>query len=378
MSAIYEVQLRLDGEYIGNVRRLAQNLVWTRKRTRKGVDSITFSLNDKLFAEWLEERTQRTIDQVLRPYALDCRIVRNGEPMVGGYLATKPGYSPNGTSATLNLTFDGYFNLLGGVYIEPTAARTARMDVFITDYINLAETRSTAAGKGFGFTEGEIERLPNITHTFDSYKSVKEFISDRCDNTSGAGQFDLYFHEDRSFDIVSDARFGVVRDYKIQYPTKQSGVSATSISAGEVGGFASRVIGVGEGVTSAEGENSTAITSVATDNSAVATYGYCERLLNESSISQQATLDAKVEAEMKKAVNPDWQPQLALTGVQIAPSPQREGMNIWVGDTVEVKNEMDLLGATSGVFRVMELSVAVSATSAETITPTLERVKDGQ
>lgn len=377
MNVVYEVELRLDGEFVGNVRQLAQSLVWTRKRTRKGVDSISFSLNDKLFAEWLAERTQKTIDEVLRPYALDCRIVRNGEAMVGGYLATKPGYSPNGTSATLNLNFDGYLNLLAGVYIAPTATQTARMDVLVSNYIQMAETRSTAAGKAFGFVAGSVENLPQITHTFDSYKSVKEFISDRCDNTSGAGQFDVYFHENRVYDIVSDKEFGVVRDYKIQYPTRQSGVSAMSISAGEVSGFASRVIGVGEGVTSADSENSTALISEITDNSAVATYGYCERLLNESSISQQATLNAKVEAEMKKAVNPDWQPQLALTGVQITPSPKHEGTNIWVGDTVEVKNDMDLLGATSGIFRVMELSVAVSATNAETITPVLERAKNG-
>lgn len=110
MAVEYEVMLILNGQTIGNVRRLAQGLSWARKRTQRGADSISFSLNDRKFLEWLDGRTQKSVDEVLHPYALECIIYRNGEAMVGGYLATKPGYSPNGTSATLALNFEGYLN----------------------------------------------------------------------------------------------------------------------------------------------------------------------------------------------------------------------------------------------------------------------------
>lgn len=75
-GANYELQLRIDGTLIGNVRDLAQNLTWVRRRTKVGVDEIDFTLNDVKFAEWCEDRGV-TISQMLHPLALDCRVVRN-------------------------------------------------------------------------------------------------------------------------------------------------------------------------------------------------------------------------------------------------------------------------------------------------------------
>lgn len=374
-TAKYEVDLYLADEYIGNVRQLAVGLKWTRKRTQAGVDSISFSINDVTFAAWLDGRTQRTIDQVLRPYALECQIKRNGEAMVSGYLATKPGYSPNGTSATLTLQFDGYLNYLAGIYEPPTPTRTGKLSDILVGYITEAEARATKAGKPFGIKAGKIDTLATITQTFDSYKSLKEFITDRCDNTSGAGKFDVYFHDDKTYDIIADKNFGRVREYTIQYPARPSGVSALSISAGEVSGFASKVIVVGEGSTNADEQDATAITSEATNSQAVNGYAYVEQLVQLSSISDQQTLDTRAQSELAELAAPNWEPQLSLSGVQIAPG-QGNGVKIWIGDTVTIKNDEDMLGATNGKFRVMELEVAVSATDSETITPKLERIVD--
>ena len=55
-AAEYRVELRLDGRFIGDVRELAQNLKWTKRRTEVGVDEIDFTINDVLFARWCEER----------------------------------------------------------------------------------------------------------------------------------------------------------------------------------------------------------------------------------------------------------------------------------------------------------------------------------
>ena len=62
----YELELRLDGVLIGDVRRLAQNLVWERRRTINGVDSISFTLNDVLFEQWCNDRSTSIVD-VLKP-----------------------------------------------------------------------------------------------------------------------------------------------------------------------------------------------------------------------------------------------------------------------------------------------------------------------
>ena len=370
--ATYRVELRLDGVLIGDVRELAQNLSWTKRRIRKGVDSIDFTINDVKFAEWLEMRDY-TINDVLKPIALDCRIVRDGVAVVGGFLATMPGYSPNGTSANLQLKFDGYFNLLAGVNLYPAPAVKEKMSQLIVDWITLAEERATNAGKGFGFTAGIITELAEVQHTVENYKSIKDAIADRCDNVTGAGPFDMNFNPDRSYDVFPESEYGdVITDYVIQYPSKINGVSATSISANEVSGFASSIIGLGGGEVSEDAEEDTVIVSMATNNEAVQTYGYAEAIYQASNVTKQETLDTNTVKQLAKASAIQWQPQVNLLGVQVAPIPSG-GRKIWIGDTVQVNNTEDPTGMTSGQFRVMELAIKVSATNAETITPTLSR-----
>lgn len=371
----YELQLRLNGRLIGDVREIAQSLTWKRCRTSSGVDSIEFTVNDVLFANWCEERGV-TITEMLRPLALDCRVVRNGVELLGGFLATVPGYQPNGTSASLTLGFDGYENLLAGVYIHPTPAQSLPMQTMISNYIKMTDERAAAAGKAYGFTEGQLSEMPTVTQTFDDYKTVKDFITDRCDNTSGAGKFEVYWHADRTYDILLDAEFGnVINDYIIYYPTMLVGVTAASLSAQEVDGFASTVIAIGSGETSGDSDTSTVISSIQTNSQAVLDYGYYETLLQDSSVSVQATLDENAQTELASVCSPLWQPEITLSGAQVAPIPEgNNGLKIWVGDTVQLSNSEDRTGMTSGTFRVNELSVSVSASNAETITPTLERI----
>lgn len=368
----YELELRLDGVLIGDVRKLAQNLVWERRRTINGVDSISFTLNDVLFEKWCEDRNTTIVD-LLKPIALDCRVIRNGVAVCGGFLATMPAYTPNGTSANLDLQFDGYLNLLGGVYIRPTATQTAPMADIIEGWIYDADSRASTAGKAFGFVSGDLDNLATVTQTIDGYKTVKEAITDRADNITGAGIFDVYFHPDRTYDIKADNNFGVTRSYIINYPTQLNGISAVSISAQEVDGFASHVIAIGAGEVSADAEKNTAIVSEATNSDAVTEYGYYESLYQDSSISRQATLDGKATSEVANLSNPLWQPEIKLTGRQLAPSPSGDEA-IWIGDRITINNTEDMTGQTSGQFRVQALSVSVSSSNAETITPVLERI----
>lgn len=369
----YRVELRLDGTLIGDVRRLAQDLLWTRRRTKSGVDEIDFTLNDRLFASWCEERGT-TIEQMLKPLALDCRIYRNGAPVIGGFLATMPGYTANSASGSLALRFDGYMNYLAGVYIYPIGTVNGPAGTLISNQIKMADSRAESAGKAFNFTEGVINLPTTIQQTFDNYISVKEFIANRADNVTGAGPFDVFFHPDRTYDIVREANFGTVHDdYVIHYPTRLNSISATSISADEVEGFASSVIGIGSGEISSNADENTAITDFQTNSQAVLEFGYAETIYQNSSISQQSSLERSVSAELSSVSAPLWEPQLTLTGRQINPVPEGESA-IWIGDTIQLFNAEDPTGTMSGAFKVNELAVSLSSTGAEIITPTLERV----
>lgn len=371
-KAKYEVELRLNGELIGDVRNLAVNLKWSRKRMRVGVDSISFTLNDRLLADWCAMRGT-TIAEILKPLALDCRVVRNGVPVVGGYLATMPAYRPQGMSANLSMKFDGYLNYLAKVYLNPGIKLTGKMGDIVKAWITVADERATKAGKGFGFTAGTISEMTQVESAFDNYKDIKSAIVDRCDNVTGAGPFDLFFHPDRTYDVIKDSEFGQeITDYIIAYPTLLNSTSATSISASEVSGFASIVIGVGSGQISGTEATNTALTDVQTNSAAVLEYGYAEKILQESSVSAQETLTRNVASELTSASSMQWQPTIKLTSKFINPAPTGE-KKIWIGDTVTLQNSEDLTGMTNGQFRVNALEVSVAATGAEEITPSLSR-----
>lgn len=374
-TAKYILELRLNGVLIGNIQPLAQNLNWTRRRTMEGVDSIDFTLNDVLFAEWCSRRGT-SISEMLKPYALDCRVIRNGVPVLGGYLATMPAYQPRGTSADLALRFDGYTNFLAGVYMYPIGQQAGEAGVVFASWLQVADSRAEAAGKAFGFLAGDISTFNNIQQTFDNYKTIKDAIADRADNLTGAGPFDLYWDADRTYNIIKDSEFGkTIDDYVIRYPMAGA-VGAVSISASEVDGFASSIIAVGAGEISSDQTKNTAITYMHTDPDFVAEYGYAETMYQESSISVQTTLERNANARLNDAQDARWEPSITLTGRQVAPEPTEAQNRLWIGDKVRLQNDEDLTGQTSGWFRVQELSVDVSATGAEVVTPVLKRITE--
>lgn len=371
-TAKYEVELRLNGTLIGDVRELAENLQWSRKRTRVGVDSISFTLNDKLLADWCAMRGV-SVAELLKPLALDCRIVRNGVPVVGGFLATMPAYQPKGVSASLSMKFDGYLNYLANVYLNPGTQLTGKMGDIVKSWISLAENRATNAGKAFGFQPGKISNMETVESSFQNYKDIKGAITDRCDNVTGAGPFDVFFHPDRTYDVIKDSEFGEeITDYIINYPTQLNSPAATSISASEITGFASVVIGIGSGQVSGEEATDTAITDVQTNNVAVLEYGYAEKILQQSSVSNADTLARNVASELSATSAMQWQPTIKMTSKYVQPSPTGNN-RIWIGDTITLQNNQDLTEMTSGKFRVDSLSVSVKNTGAEEITPTLSR-----
>ena len=371
----YQVMLYLDGVLIGDIRKYARSLRWTRKRTRCGVDEIDFSISDVFFASWCEERGV-TLEQMLRPLAVECRVVRDGVEVCGGFLATIPTYYPREASATLTMRFDGFLNLLDGVVLYPAATETAKMNEIIKGWVEMADARALSHGKAFGFTAGELDEMATVTQTYDNYQTIKHVICNRCDNVTGAGPFDMFFHADKTYDIIKDENFGdTITNYKITYPMRLSGVTASSLSADQVDGFASAVLAVGAGETSGDEQSDTAITSYQVDEDKVKKYGYCETVLQDSSVSTQSVLDNNAQSLLETTSSGVWQPKITLLGRFVAPTPTAPegGYKMWLGDTVTVQNNADLTGMTNGEFRVNELFVQVDDSNAETITPTLAR-----
>ena len=282
-----------------------------------------------------------------------------------------PAYQPQSASANLQMRFDGYINLLAGVYIRPTPLRTVPADQMVVGWITDAETRATNAGKPFGLTQGNIQTLATIQRTFDNYKPVKEAITDLVDNIDGAGQFDVIFNPDRSYDITNQLGRDIT-SWQLNYPARLAGQSVATISAEEVQGFASHIIALGSGETSSDPAKSTVITAEYSDDDAIRQYGYVEQLVQYSSVSRQNTLDSHALADLHNAANVRWKPQITLLGRQTPPDPTND-YGLWIGDYIWLINDADYTEQTSGKFRINQISVAVSAQNGEIITPELER-----
>lgn len=373
-NANYEVLLYLDNVLIGDVRHFATGLTYTKRRTFKGADEISFTLNDKIFSEWCKERNA-TIEQMTRTMAVSCVIKRDGVSIVGGFLASTPAYNPVGASADLVFHFDGWLNLLQGVHVYPIGKVSGNLDILIADKIDELDNRARQAGKGFYFKRGSLTRLPSVEHTFENYKPLKEWITDRCDNETGAGAFDVYFHADKTYDITPSNAFGdVISDYVIRYPASIGYTSATAFSAPEVQGFASKTIAIGNGEVSYKKEENTAQVKEYLDSGAVLKYGYYETILQESSVSDTNLLNQKAIDNTKQRAYQQWMPEIELSGVQVNPTPSGNN-KIWIGDTITINNSADETGMTSGMFRVDELAVEVEATGAEIIKPIISRVE---
>ena len=375
----YKVNLYLNGTLIGDCRKLAQKLTYTRRRTKVGADSIDFTLNDVLFSKWCSDHNT-DIGTILKPMALECRVLRNSTEVVGGFLATMPSYSPLHSSANLDLKFDGFLNLLDGFYIRNTSTNlpygtvTGAAHTVIQNLITMANNRSSTAGKSFGLTVDHSDTLASITNTFDNYKTLKEWVCERCDNISGAGPFDLYFHADKTYDIYADSNFGdVITDWVAFYPTLLNAPSITSIKASEKEDFASAVIGLGAGEISSNANENTVLFRFSENSSAVSEFGYKETLYQDSSISTASVLEYNMGSQLALQSDPIWQPQIVLHGRHVSPMPSGD-KKIWIGDTITINNSSDLTGMTNGQFRVNELKVEISAAGDETITPVLERV----
>lgn len=370
IAATYEIHLKLNGIDLGDIRPIAESLTWSRYRTNYGIDAIEFTLNDHLFQEWAQARSLSIAD-LLKPIALEAVIIRNGEAVAGGFLASLPAYQPLQATASLAMRFDGFMNLMAGIILPPTATTTKRADQFITTWFAEANLRSSAAGKGYNFSQGTIEALPSITRTYENYKTAKEAILQMTDNADGAGIFDVIINPDKSFDIT--ASLGrTITDWGLYYPPRDAGQSIATISADEIQGFASRVITLGAGEVSSDPAKTTVITSRSIDAAAVAEFGYYETMTQYSSVTNQATLDAHNAKDLRNATNLLWQPRITLIGAYNPPSPTAS-YGLWLGDKINITNTADATGMTSGQFRVQSFTVNVSATGAETVTPELER-----
>ena len=401
----YQVILSYDHRVLGDIRKYAQDLHYVVSSSRYGVDSITFTIDMNIFSDWLNERllgfsgfSGDGLRYALKPILLDCVIQRNGEDLVGGCLIQMPHITFTNDSATLEMTFDGYMNLLDGVIIAPTPTQSKTPNQFISDWVTTANQVSTAFVGSQGGSHGFLIEydstdsivLPTIQRTYDSYKTMKEAIFEMCDNIEGAGEFDVIFLPQIRYDIIDVLRPGVsglysIPKYIIQndssisgqmslfYPAGPNGAGIVAIEIEQADDFASHAFVLGNGDTSSDPSLNTVITSEypTTISGTYEFPAYREKIWQYSSITRQATLDGRAQSLQGHSSKIRWQPTLTLAGIHIPPSPTADN-GIWIRKRIKIETDKDPLNIFARTAIVRELEVSVSSTNGEEVRPLIE------
>lgn len=353
----YEIQLRFDGTLIGDIMPITTARSW--QKVKNGVDQISFSVSMLKMQEWCIERNT-TLAEIVKPLKLDARIVRNGVPLLGGILLEIPGYnlSNDTVDAVLDFTFDGYLNIYSGIYIRPTKVYNSQpLNQYLVAIVNDANSRASSAGAPTGVVVGHVDTLPNDQNTYDSFKAVKDILTEQTDNTEGAGQFDINFTYDRHFEIWQ--KMGNDRtNMLIRYPSVRGALNATSVSFDAWSGLATHVIGVGAG--NGVGDGGAALVAETQSASAISDFGYFETIFQDSSISREATLRNKISGVLNDGIQPRLTPKINIVGNYL-----ELGTLFWIGDTFSFTNELDPFIDTDAVLRVKELDCTIDDTGAE-------------
>lgn len=403
----YSVFLFYDYKLVGDVRPLARNLRYSATSSRYGTDSISFDIDLNAFADWLKDRRviinstmqEITLKQLLRPILLTAVVCRyrnndvNSESrQVGGVLIQMPRIDFQGGSGTLHMQFDGFMNLLDGVVFGPQATTIQSANAFISGWLTLANNRSDlyanagdalkgSNGYQFYYDSANSEQLAVITRTYDNYKTVKEAIFEMCDNTEGAGEFDVIVRHVSSYkpEVVIKTDATLESGGVLNFPSGTSGDGVQSISIRQDDSFMSNIIVLGNGETSSNSDYNTVLAASANQSVVgnIPVPAYRQKIYQYSSMTRQSTIQGRANALVAKYSKLRWRPTLTLTGSHYEPSPfnsigGEDYSNIWIRKKFKINVSPDPLNIFETEAVVRTISVAVAETDAETINAEME------
>lgn len=359
---VYEIRIYRNRDYIGNLGKIARELTWTVNRNPQvGYNSLSFKVDQLAFDRWCQGHGVETAD-LITPIHTDCEIwVRNdpqAEPVcvAWGYLYAYPTLVANTDALDYQFTFKDQFLKLQGASKIPNGTTYTQQPAnsVVMDIISKAQIRQDP--NRFGFGVGLNPTLPKIDRTYNDWKPVSEAVAEMCDNSTGAGQFDVWIDQNYKVNIAKPRGkdSGLVFVYPYNPATAQIPMSAapTYEQAPEL---ATAILAVGSG------QGDAAVSVLVKDDKAIAKYGYIEQYQQYSSITQEATLQQKALADLQNAVYPDPAPTISVNGVFI------NWENFGVGDRIDYVNNVAVSYGLAGHVRVATITVNCDGNRNESI-----------
>ena len=359
---VYEIRLYRNRDLIGNLGKIARELTWTVNRNPQvGYNSLSFKVDQRAFDRWCQSHGIETSD-LITPINTDCEIwVRNdpqAEPVcvAWGYLYAYPTLVANTDALDYQFTFKDQFLKLQGADVIPNGTTYTQQyaDDVEADLMLKGQQRQNA---NYGFVRGDTDRLAKIDRTYSDWKPVSEAMAEMCDNSTGAGQFDIWIDQDYRLNIKKPRGqdSGLVFVYPYTTASAQIPMSA-SPNYEQAPELATAILAVGSG------QGDAAVSVLVKDNDAIKKYGYIEQYKQYSSIEQLSTLQQKARADLDAAIYPDPAPTISVNGVFI------NWANFYVGDRIDYVNNTAVNYGLSGHVRVKTIKVNCDGNRNESIT----------
>lgn len=332
---------RADGEApIGDIFPICQNLAWSKKRN--AVDTISFSISLRELRDWCRAR-RFDITRFFTPIRSSVVVTATGgAAILGGFLAATPEFSfGDSADAVAQFSFSGWLGLATGYYLQPVQNFNSPLNAQLVAGLNQALSAANSAGAPWPLSIGShIDTLATVQNTVDSVKKLADFLTERTDNTTGAGPFDIYFDEAGAFEVWQNYGYDVSASAIISFPDDGQIGGAKTLDFPAWDNYFSDVFLTGSG--NGYGDGGAAITSAKRNAATVANTGFYEYATSISDISDQNTLDARATAFLRYTAEPFATPRATIDGDQFRIYDHRYGGNLWVGDTVAVELSANL------------------------------------
>lgn len=337
----WKLNYSYDNQLLGDLFPITEGFNWTLQRNNVG--EITFSVSLQKLQEFCRSQNF-DIQEMFTPMRSRIKAVQQisntvSGDVVGGWLARTPSFSfGSSADATVQFTFVGWMGLMAGAFLIPPLSYNDNFNDVAREQITLVLERTFLAGKRWPLSIGTTETLPVVEGTIDAPKTLKDFLLERTDNTTGTGTFDVYVNPSGVIGIYEKYGVDLSSTVTFSYPDSGGKYDVKEISFPEWDNYVSNIFltGAGNGYASTSGAEGAAIFSTAQNSATIANTGYWQHATSESDISLQGTLDAKATSYVKDTDKPFSVPTLKIDGDKFRLYDHDQDGELWLGDVVSV------------------------------------------
>ncbi|QHJ77135.1 MAG: hypothetical protein [Bacteriophage sp.] len=362
---VYQWSAKAD-EFVDLTRLVDGNVQIMVKRNAIG--TCTFRLKYRSILELIRAQGITLVD-FLNEWLSTVSVYMDDSLVFGGVLDAFPQIQTSSLDADITLTFQSWLGLMAGMEVMPPQSLTGPLDQILVTKVQQAVEASAVAAMPYPVSIGtHIEQLAAVTWTVDNVMTLKDFLVQRTDNSTGAGPFDINFTPDGQFEVWQ--HYGVDTSDSITYTAGDDKANVESVDYPAWDGYNTDVIMSGAG--NGYGVEGSTITAHASSADSRRRHMYHAAIAQDSSISTQDVLNRAATQQLKYAESPAAIPEITINATRLGLKVCEHGLggDLWLGDTIS----MIMTGIYAGMpspddhkLRVNQLDITLEPTNNVTV-----------